>query len=208
MDIEQKNLEQLQQPLADSQNSNTATQTPQQDASIKPNKEEVTTMLAKELQMLDSLMAQGLLNKSQVENITNKFVENAKSLFVQETSTQKNSIDNNAFLNQNGRQDVLNYLKNSNMNFDDDEIAKITQIVEAVETNAVENYLNNIKHGENIEKENALAKSKMTANAQNAPASSSFSKIFTRADIGKMSCSEFIQNEKLIMDQLRKGLIK
>jgi hypothetical protein len=184
------------------------TQNSQQDANVKPTNENATTVLAKELQLLDSLMAQGLLNKSQVENITNKFVENAKSLFVQDASIQQNSIDNNAFFKQNGRQDVLNYLKNSNMNFDDDEIAKITDIVESVEKNAVESYLSNLKHGENIEKENALAKSKMTANAQNASAPSSFSKIFTRADIGKMSCSEFIQNEKLIMDQLRKGLIK
>jgi len=32
--------------------------------------------------------------------------------------------------------------------------------------------------------------------------------VFTREQIGKMSMSEFLQNEKLIAEQIRKGLIK
>ena len=33
-------------------------------------------------------------------------------------------------------------------------------------------------------------------------------RIFTREDIGKMTSEEFTKNEKLIMDQVKQGLIK
>ena len=33
-------------------------------------------------------------------------------------------------------------------------------------------------------------------------------KVFTREDIGRMSGEEFAKNEKLIMEQVKQGLIK
>ena len=56
--------------------------------------------------------------------------------------------------------------------------------------------------------ENALAKSKLTAYAQNAPGDQNFNRIFTREEIGRMSGEEFTKNEKMIMNQLKNGLIK
>lgn len=44
--------------------------------------------------------------------------------------------------------------------------------------------------------------------AQNAPADQNFNRIFTREEIGRMSGDEFTRNEKMIMDQLKNGLIK
>ena len=56
--------------------------------------------------------------------------------------------------------------------------------------------------------ENALAKSKLTAYAQNSCSDGSVNKIFTREEIGAMSGEEFAKNEKAIMQQLKQGIIK
>ena len=56
-------------------------------------------------------------------------------------------------------------------------------------------------------KTNEEAKSRLNANAQNAKDTSK-QIAFTREQIGKMSGAEFTKNEKLIMEQLRQGLIR
>ena len=48
----------------------------------------------------------------------------------------------------------------------------------------------------------------MKMNAQNNTSDGIKNLVFTREQIGKMSGAEFARNEKTIMDQLRKGLIK
>lgn len=113
------------------------------------------------------------------------------------------------FFKTEGRSDILTYLQNSNFIVDKDEINKISQMVENLEKSAINRYLKQQAHEKNLSDENEVAKRKLTANAQNT---SSFSAakngIFTREQIGRMSGAEFTKNEPLIMEQLKKGLIK
>ena len=90
----------------------------------------------------------------------------------------------------------------------EDEISKIAQIVEKLENSAVDGYLRKSAHEKSLNDENLAAKSKLTSYAQNAQGNSNFDRIFTREDIGNMSGDEFTKNEKLIMDQVKQGLIK
>lgn len=124
---------------------------------------------------------------------------------------QVNSLDafiqeNPDFFNNGARGIVLEYLKNCDL--DKDEISRVTEMVEQLENSAVENYLKQSAHEKSLNDENNAAKSKLTAYAQNSASGSDTGRIFTREDIGKMSGEEFTKNEKLIMDQVKHGLIK
>ena len=114
--------------------------------------------------------------------------------------------DNPGFFEKDGRKDVLDYIKNLEM--DKDEIAKIAKMVENLEKSAVDSYLKNAAHEKTLNDENAAAKSKLTSYAQNAVYDSNNNRVFTREDIGRMSGDEFVKNEKLIMEQVKQGLIK
>lgn len=109
------------------------------------------------------------------------------------------------FFEAEGRGDVLNYLKNCDL--DKDEIVRIAQLVEGLENSAVDKYLKKSKYEKSLNDENKLAKSKLTAYAQDRGSDNNFTRIFTREDIGRMSGEEFNKNEKLIMDQVKQGLI-
>ena len=110
------------------------------------------------------------------------------------------------FFEGDGRADVLNYIKGLGM--DKDEIHQISQLVEKLENSAVDKYLKKSAYEKTLNDENAAAKSKLIAYAQNTSSDGSMNRIFTREDIGNMSGDEFTQNEKAIMEQLRQGLIK
>ena len=114
--------------------------------------------------------------------------------------------DKPGFFEQSGREAVLNYIKNFDM--DKDEITKIADLVEVLENSAIESYLKKSAHDKTLNDENSAAKSKLTSYAQDAKFDSNNNKVFTREEIGKMSGDEFVKNEKLIMEQVRQGLIK
>ena len=114
--------------------------------------------------------------------------------------------ENPGFFDKGTRGEVLNYIKDLDM--DKDEISKIAKIVEGLETSAVDGYLKKSAHEKSLNDENLAAKSKLTSYAQNAPADTNLGRIFTRADIGNMTGEEFAKNEKLIMEQVKQGLIK
>ncbi|MBD5402144.1 hypothetical protein HDR58_05020 [bacterium] len=114
--------------------------------------------------------------------------------------------ENPNFFDKEGRGDILNYIKDLDM--DKDEITKIARMVENLENSAVNSYLKKSAHEKSLNDENSVAKSKLTAYAQNAQKDNNLGKIFTRADIGNMSGEEFDKNEKLIMEQVKQGLIK
>lgn len=116
------------------------------------------------------------------------------------------SQENPGFFDKDGRSDLLDYLKN--LDVDKDEISKIAKLVEKLETSAVEGYLKKSAHEKSLNDENSAAKSKLTSYAQNAVNDSNNNRIFTREEIGKMSGDEFAKNEKLIMEQVRQGFIK
>lgn len=200
-------------PVADVQNfaePNYDNNAKNQNNESETYKEQVQMMLAQEFFNIEKMLREGKITQDQVAALTNQSIEKAKELLLnkQDSRINKNALDTTDFFNKNGRLEVLNYLKGLGTNFDNDEVNQITKLVETVEQNAVKNYLDNLRHGENFERENAEAKQKLNTIAQNATTASPYQRLFTRADIGKMSTAEFLKNEKLIMDQLKKGQIK
>ena len=112
------------------------------------------------------------------------------------------------FFKEDGRAQVLDYIKNANSVFDKDEINIISQMVEKIEQCAIERFMKQQAHEKALNEANEQAKGKLMSNAQNAQAYNSKDRAFTREQIGRMSGAEFAKYEPLIMDQLRKGLIK
>ena len=85
---------------------------------------------------------------------------------------------------------------------------QISKLIEAIEESAINGYLQKLAHEKSLNDENETAKLRLKANAQNQNSTENSSRIFTREQIGKMSGAEFAKNEKAIMEQLRKGLIR
>ena len=59
-----------------------------------------------------------------------------------------------------------------------------------------------------MEKSNLQAKQRLLSNIQKANTEDKNSLPYARSQIGKMSNAEYLENEKLIMEQIKKGLIK
>lgn len=160
---------------------------------------------------IENLVNSGALTQEQGQNLMNYVTQKAFEMY---TSAQNPEPVGNVlanmpeFFNKDGRTDVFDYLKNSNVDFDEDEISKISSLVEKLENSAVERYLRELEHEKTLNSENETAKQKLRANAQNAFANGAENLVFTREQIGKMSGAEFAKHERAIMDQLRKGLIK
>ena len=173
------------------------------------------------LKNLQTVLNSGLINPQQGQNLLNNIIQEALKLNVQnlqedlasETSVKEGPFtefakENPKFFDIEGRNEILKYLQSDNITVDKDELLKISKIVEAVENSAIERYLKKVAHEENLEKLNLQAKQKLKANAQNTKSESKNFSTFTREQIGKMTSAEFLKNEALIMDQLKKGLIK
>ncbi len=184
-----------------------------------------------DVQRLQILMQQGVLNQNQGQFLMSQLAKKANEInMCKNAVSQMNAVSNQntqaqpvqsqnptnpldlfnqenpGFFNSGSRAAVLDYIKNLNM--DKDEIIQIAKLVENLENDAIENYLKKSAHEKSLNDENYTAKSKLTAYAQNAPSNSKYSRIFTREDIGNMSGEEFAKNEKLIMEQVKQGLIK
>lgn len=172
-------------------------------------------------QKLEILMQQGTIDQSQGQylmtqlarkyNEINKCKNSFPSVNQPQPPVALNPMDlfnqeNPGFFDKGTRAEVLNYIKDLDM--DKDEISKIAKIVEGLETSAVDGYLKKSAHEKSLNDENSAAKSKLTSYAQNAPADTNLGRVFTRADIGNMTGEEFAKNEKLIMEQVKQGLIK
>jgi hypothetical protein len=175
---------------------------------------------------INTLVQRGLLSQAQGQYLIAQLAGKAKEIDAQRNSNQlpaqaqignqnfqqsQNPMDlfnqeRPGFFDEEGRGDVLNYIQGFDM--DKDEILKIAQLMEGLESSAVDKYLKNAAYEKSLNDENSLAKSKLTAYAQNGSSNSNMDRIFTREAIGKMSGEEFAQNEKLIMDQLKQGMIK
>lgn len=183
----------------------------------------VEQLAENDLKVIRSLMGMGVVTREQGQNLMKQVIQNAYNSITQQREVQQPApiaqstpapdafaefnISNPDFFNRAGREDVLAYLKNSNAKFDKDELLQISKLVESLENNAVDRYLKKVEYGKTLNDENAIAKQRLTANAQNSNAADN-NMVFTRAQIGKMSGDEFTRYESAIMDQLRKGLIK
>lgn len=186
----------------------------------------VEEFIKEDLATIRSLMTTGILTVEQGQTLMKQVVQNAYNSII----TKQNAVNeipvteepkqvvisealsefvqsNPDYFNKSGRDELLNYLKNSNLNFDKDELLQISKLVEALEAGAVERYLKKIEYGKILNDENAIAKQRLRANAQLSNAADT-QRVFTRAQIGKMSGDEFTKNEAAIMEQLRRGLIQ
>ena len=184
-------------------------------------KSPISEEFKKNLNNLQIVLNSGLINPQQGQNLLNHIIQEALKMNVQNTQedlttqiSDKNTVfeefakKNPNFFNIGGRSEILNYLKSDNISVDKDELSKISKIVEAVEASAIERYLQKVAHEQNLEKANLQAKQKLQANAQNTKSECKNFSPFTREQIGKMTSAEYLKNEPLIMEQLKKGLIK
>ena len=180
--------------------------------------EKYKQMAIDELQKIQDYVQKGALTQDQGQNLMNYVTQKAFEKYTlsqqqpkQEEAQEKikNAIDKlPEFFNRDGRIDVFDYLKNSNTDFDEDEISKISNLVEKIENSAVERYLRKKEHEMTLNNENESAKQRLRANAQNNVSDGVKNLVYTREQIGKMSGAEFAKHEHAIMDQLKKGLIR
>lgn len=170
---------------------------------------------AKDINIIQNLVQSGVMSSEQGYNLMNYVTQKAFEKY----STQQQDaqippdvssykLEDDEFFNIEGRTDVLDYIKNSNTAFDKDEIAKISAMIENIEKTAIARYMRELDHEKTLNNENESAKQRLRANAQKAVSDGNKNMVFTRDQIGKMSGAEFAKNERMIMDQLRKGLIR
>lgn len=170
---------------------------------------------ANDINIIQNLVQAGVMSSEQGYNLMNYVTQKAFEKY----STQQQdaqippdvssyTLEDDEFFNIEGRTDVLDYIKNSNTAFDKDEIAKISTMIENIEKTAVARYLRELDHEKTLNNENESAKQRLRANAQKAVSDGTKNMVFTREQIGKMSGAEFAKNERMIMEQLRKGLIR
>ena len=214
------------------ENQNTKQISPNADSQIQQTNvqfndaENVKQMAVNDINMISNLVETGVMTQEQGQNLMNYVTKKAFEKYIasqssetpnkisalastiteQEQKTQNMPMPD--FFNKDGRLDVYDYLKNSEIEFDDGEISKISDLVEKIENSAIERYLKEKEHEKALNNENEFAKQRLRANAQNTSSDGLKNLVFTREQIGKMSGAEFAKHERAIMDQLKKGLIK
>jgi hypothetical protein len=164
---------------------------------------------AQEVLNIRKLIHAGVVAPFQGQNLIQQVIQRAYSVITnkKEATSAEVSQDenfNDEFFTRAGRNEVLEYLKQSGAG--KDEISRITELVEKVEKAAIEDYLKKQEREKTLNENNEAAKRKLRVNAQKP--CGSVKMVFTREQIGKMSGAEFAQHERSIMEQLRKGLIK
>ncbi len=235
---EQQNSDTLNQVLEkldikpenkDIQEKSAPVETKKEDTDFCRNQEnfriqkEVENVIAQDFQKIESLMKFGLINSWQGQNLKNQVLKKAFDLVSQKEMIKPNSTPelkkdevfkhfeqkNPDFFKSESRKEVWNYLKSDAVIVGKDDLKKISDMIENIEKAAIERYLQKETHEKTLQNSNELAKQKLTANAQNTNfADKNLTRTFTREQIGKMNGAEFTKYEPLIMEQLKKGLIK
>lgn len=198
---------------------------------VNANPEEIKQMAVNDLNTIKNLVQAGVMTQEQGQNLMNYVTQKAFEKYTLSQNNSQTPVTGQSistqiqpqmqpqmqlgqgsvtpeFFNRDGRIDVYDYLKNSNATFDEDELSKISALVEKIENTAIERYLRELQHEKTLSNENETAKQRLRANAQNSGSDGLNNLVFTREQIGKMSGAEFAKYERAIMDQVRKGLIK
>ncbi|MBP3923927.1 hypothetical protein J6E39_01630 [bacterium] len=211
MDFIQNDIQQCFSPDAVSQNpqaQNSQTyKNPAPDFASDAIKKQMSEELGRDIQAIDSLLQKGLIDSQQGLNVLCKRVNEVQQKYLQGSVEQKYDPAQNEFLKKPEYKYVLDYLSNTNADFNEGEISQITDIIKNIEQQAIAKYLRSEDYQKQLTAENTLAKQKLSYNAKKEGTDFS-APIFTREMIGKMSSADFIKNEKAIMDQLKKGLIR
>ncbi len=180
--------------------------------------------MVSDVEKIHKLQQLGFIDSAQEQNLKKLILKEAFDKLVEQEKIKVNSAQKikeekdlifSNFRNQNpnffassGRKKLLNYLQEDGISLRSEDLNKISEIVRILEKTAIEDYLKKAVHEKNLNLSNENAKKKLSANAQNSSSSINLSQTFSREQIGRMTCSEFAKNEKSIMEQLRKGLIK
>lgn len=185
-------------------------------------KNKVEEAITQDFIKIQKFVKAGLINSVQGQNLKKQVLKKAFDVLVQTekmkrtlpSAVNKNegfnefSRRNPDFFNSDGRKEVLNYLKSSDVAVGKDELSKISEIIRIVEKTAIDGYLKKVSHEKSLRDSNETAKQRLTANAQKSGYNGNLSRTFTREQIGKMSSAEFAKYESAIMEQLKKGRIK
>ena len=190
---------------------------PQQDTISSPANQQTDedSKITEKAAIIQNFVKNGVLNPQQGQYLMSRLAQKSFERLEQNLNTkpQVSAFDEfdkekPDFFKSNGRAEVLNYLKSSDNVFDIDEIKAISDMVELIEKCAIERFVQQQAHEKALNDENEAAKRKLTANAQSAASYGNKNRAFTREQIGRMSGAEFTKYEPLIMEQLRKGLIR
>lgn len=206
---------------------NISSQADNQNSGLADDALRIKQRVVQDIKIIENLVQTGVMTQEQGHNLVNYITQKAFEKYntaqnvkipqvlqpsiaqdLAQQQTQTVIMPTPEFFNQDGRIDVFNYLKQANVDFDDDEISKISALVEKIENSAVDKYLRAQEHEKTLNSENESAKQRLRANAQNSVSDGAKNLVFTREQIGKMSGAEFAKHERAIMDQLRKGLIR
>jgi hypothetical protein len=201
--IDEMNIQETSSPAGYEQQS-----APAPAAAQMPDVQHVQQMAADEIIKVQNLVRAGVLHPLKGQNLMNNIVQTALNIVtINEGYNTPSEPVYPDFFNQDGRNEVLEYLKKSNV-VNKDEISQITALVEKIEQNAISRHLRQQEHEKTLNDENEAAKRKLTTNVQKSGSGELQSGVFTREQIGRMSGAEFAKNERLIMEQLRKGQIR
>ena len=106
--------------------------------------------VSQDIQDIENLVQTGQITQEQGLNLMNFVTEKAFEMYTKLNEVPKEQTpslkETPEFFNRDGRIDVFDYLKGTNADFDDDEISKISSLVEKIEKTAIERYLKEQEH--------------------------------------------------------------
>ena len=172
-------------------------------------------LLIKNINSVKSLMNAGILQENAAKDLIQKITLNTSNFseknetIKKEPQEEKTKIGTDIKTNVSEQyREVIDYLANTATNLKDENLTQISTMLSAIESKAVERYKQKISHNAALNSENESDKKRLTSYAQNGASEINPSKNFTREEIGSMSRDEFDRNEKQIMYQMSRGLIK
>ncbi len=185
--------------------------------------------LDEHLKYADALVSAGIIDKNTGESIKKQMTANFKAVnkasapqagpnplpssnFNAIPASKSFDINQSAFLKT--RECLLNYLKNLDIELDEDDLRNIEEVVLELEKTAILRHAKD--SGDNgaqdalklLNQSNEIAKGRLiTGPLKGSKVKEPLRKIFSRDEIAKMSTAEFIKNEPAINYQLQNGLL-
>ena len=158
------------------------------------------------IRFIEKLHAAGLLSDNQGTKLLNIALNNEFGNNAQKSADMPNI--NNNFFNSQSRQNLKNFFQENfklGGNFDEN---TFVDLIKKIEEQAINGYEQQKNFSQTLERSNNAAKEKLTSQVQNtAPSNETATKIYTRAEIDKMSLEDYQKNEKEIFEQVEQGLI-
>ena len=170
--------------------------------------------LLQKISFVAKLHAAGLLSAEQEAELLNIATEKIIAATAQNPADLKEApagsqapIDK-AFYDVAARKELKDFFQNSADKKNDGWENMLLTMIKNIEAQAISGYEKQKNFSDSLKVNNDTAKGKLTAQAQASNAlSTEPDKIFTRAELAKMSNDDFKKFEKLIFEQAKNGLI-